>query len=115
MLTWFQLFARIRAITEHAGYGPCADQTRNARSIVAPNWQTFFCGPHAIHYHIEHHAHPGVPFYRLGQVHRLMKARGELPGANLYQGYGRVLRDVSTTKAPRPSISLTTDRREHHG
>lgn len=103
MLTVFQLFARIRAIAEHAGYGPDPDQTRNARSIEAPNWQTFFCGPHAIHYHIEHHAHPGVPFYRLRRVHALMRSRGELPAANLYRGYGGVLRDVSTPPYNRPT------------
>ena len=95
-LTLFQLFARIRAITEHAGYGPSPDQTLNARSIVAPNWQTFFCGPHSIHYHIEHHAHVRVPFYHLREVHRLMQARGQLPQKNLHRGYGTVLKEVSS-------------------
>ena len=94
-LTWLQLFARIRAITEHAGHRPDEDQTRNARSLVRPNWQTFFCGPHAIHYHIEHHHWVRVPFYRLREAHALMAARGLLPERNLYRGYGRVLREVT--------------------
>ncbi len=94
-LTFLQLFARIRAIAEHAGYPACADQRHNARSIVRRSWQTFFCGPHAIHYHIEHHQYVRVPFYRLPDVHRWMRAHGQLPGANLYRGYGAVLREVS--------------------
>ncbi|MDL5365855.1 fatty acid desaturase family protein [Xanthomonas sp. NCPPB 2654] len=94
-LTFLQLFARIRAITEHAGYPACADQRRNARSIVRRSWQTFFCGPHAIHYHIEHHQYVRVPFYRLPAVHRWMREQGQLPQANLYRGYGAVLNEVS--------------------
>ena len=95
-LTFLQVFARIRAITEHAGYPACEDQTRNARTIVRPGWQTFFCGPHAIHYHIEHHEHVRVPFYHLQQVHDLMAAQGVLPAENLYRGYGQVLKAVTT-------------------
>jgi fatty acid desaturase len=94
-LTWLQLFARIRAITEHAGHGPNEDQRQNARTIMRPNWQTFFCGPHAIHFHIEHHRHVRVPFYRLRAVHDQMRREGQLPVANLYRGYGQVLKDVT--------------------
>lgn len=94
-LTFLQLFARIRAITEHAGHRACDDQRRNARTIVARNWQTFFCGPHAIHHHIEHHQYVRVPFYRLPALHRWMHAQGQLPAANLYRGYGAVLKEVS--------------------
>ncbi|WP_161963497.1 fatty acid desaturase family protein [Xanthomonas campestris] len=94
-LTLLQLFARIRAITEHAGYAACEDQRHSARTIVARSWQTFFCGPHSIHYHIEHHQHVRVPFYQLPALHRWMHAQNQLPTANLYHGYGAVLRDVS--------------------
>lgn len=97
-LTFLQLFARIRAITEHAGYPQCEDQTKNARSIVKPSWQTFFCGPHAIHYHIEHHQYVRVPFYHLQEVHAVMESQGSLPKANLYKGYGKVLQDVTIKK-----------------
>lgn len=95
-LTLLQLFARMRALTEHAGFPFAHDQTRNARSIVAPSWQTFFCGPHAIHYHIEHHAHVRVPFYHLQTLHHLMRSCGALHDANLHHGYASVLREVSS-------------------
>lgn len=97
-LTFLQLFARVRAITEHAGHGPDDDQVRNARSIVRPSWQTFFCGPHGIHFHMEHHHGVRVPFYRLPDLHAWMNGRGLLPAANLYRGYGAVLREVSRAR-----------------
>ena len=94
-MTFLPLFGRIRAITEHAGYAASHDQRFSARTVVRRSWQTFFVGPHRIHYHIEHHVYPRVPFYRLHQVHALMAEQGQLPLANLYRSYGEVLRDVS--------------------
>lgn len=94
-LTLLQVFARIRAITEHAGYPPGDDQAKNARTIVCRNWQTFFFGPHCIHYHIEHHLNVRAPFYRLPDIHAYLKANGKLPQENLYRGYGKVLADVT--------------------
>jgi fatty acid desaturase len=97
-LTLLPLFGRIRAITEHAGYRASEDQRFSARTVVRRSWQTFFVGPHRIHYHIEHHEYPRVPFYRLQQVHALMAQQGRLPAANLYRSYGQVLKDVSQLK-----------------
>ncbi len=94
-LTLLPLFGRMRALMEHAGLTEGADQSRNARTIVRPSWQTFLFGPHAIHYHIEHHLFVRMPFYSLGKVHRQLAADGLLPAENLYAGYGAVLRDVS--------------------
>ncbi len=94
---------RIRAIMEHAGLPACADQSQNARSIVRPNWQTFVFGPHAIHYHIEHHLYVRMPFYHLQSAHQQLVARQLVPGENLYEGYGAVLRDVSHP-APKSSV-----------
>ncbi|WP_332877510.1 fatty acid desaturase family protein [Massilia sp. S19_KUP03_FR1] len=94
-VTLLPLFGRIRAIMEHAGLTEGDDQSRNARTIIRPSWQTFLFGPHAIHYHIEHHLFVRMPFYNLGKVHQRLRADGLLPPANLYAGYGGVLRDVS--------------------
>lgn len=94
-ITLLPLMGRIRAIMEHAGLPACDDQSQNARSIVRPNWQTFIVGPHAIHYHIEHHLFVRMPFYHLRRVHEELAARRLVPDSNLYDGYGGVLRDVS--------------------
>ena len=97
-MTFLQVYLRIRGIAEHAGYQPNPDQSLNARTVVNPI-QTFLWAPHFVHFHIEHHLYPSVPYFRLPQVHTLLKDRGALPEANVYSGYGQVLRDL-LIKAP---------------
>lgn len=94
-VTLLPLAGQVRAIFEHAGLPACADQSRNARTIVRRSWQTFLFGPHAIHYHIEHHLFMRMPFHNLAIVHRQLAQRQLLPKGNLYSRYGAVLRDVS--------------------
>lgn len=102
-ITLLPLMGRVRAIMEHAGLPACDDQSQNARSIVRPNWQTFICGPHGIHYHIEHHLYVRLPFYHLQRVHRQLVAQQLVPSRNLYNGYIGVLRDVSYPAAKSPA------------
>ena len=94
-VTLLPLAGQVRAIFEHAGLPAGADQSRNARTIVRRSWQTFLFGPHAIHFHIEHHLFARMPFHNLRVVHRQLAEQQLLPGGNLYAGYGAVLRDVS--------------------
>lgn len=101
-ITLLPLMGRVRAIMEHAGLPAGDDQSQNARTIVRANWQTFFFGPHAIHYHIEHHLYVRIPFYHLPRVHQQLAAKQLLPGKNLYQGYRAVLRDVSYPASETP-------------
>lgn len=93
LMTVLQVLLRIRGIAEHAGYAPGPDQRLNARTVVNPA-QTFFFAPHGVHYHIEHHVYPSVPYHRLARVHRLMRERGSIPETNLYSGYGRILAEL---------------------
>lgn len=93
-ITLLPFAGQIRAIFEHAALPACADQSRNARTIVRRSWQTFLFGPHAVHYHIEHHLFTRIPFYHLAGVHRELAQRRLLPAGNLYAGYGQVIRDV---------------------
>jgi fatty acid desaturase len=94
-LTLLPFMGRMRAIMEHAGMPPLENQALNARTISNPSWQTFLFGPHAIHYHIEHHLYVRVPFYHLGTVHRQMLAQDLVPLQNVYQNYAAILIDVS--------------------
>ncbi|MGY4726302.1 fatty acid desaturase family protein [Burkholderia pyrrocinia] len=94
-VTLLPLAGQVRAIFEHAGLPACDDQSSNARTIVRRSWQTFLFGPHAIHFHIEHHLYMRMPFHNLPVVHRQLAQRQLLPEGNLYAGYGAVLRDVS--------------------
>ena len=99
-VTLLPLAGQVRAIFEHAGLPACADQSRNARTIGRRSWQTFLFGPHAIHFHIEHHLFMRMPFHHLPAVHRQLVQRQLLPDGNLYAGYGAVLRDVSAHTIP---------------
>lgn len=94
-VTLLPFAGQVRAIFEHAGLPAGADQSRNARTIVRRSWQTFLFGPHAIHFHIEHHLFTRMPFHNLPVVHRQLAQLRLLPDGNLYAGYGAVLRDVS--------------------
>lgn len=102
-VTLLPLLGQMRAIFEHGGMPPSTDQSRNARSMVAPTWQSFLCGPHAVHFHIEHHLYVRVPFYHLASVHQQLAQQQLLPTHHLYTGYGQVLRDITrSTEQARP-------------
>lgn len=92
-ITALQVILRIRGIAEHAGYQQGPDQRLNSRTVINPV-QTFLFAPHNVNYHIEHHQYPGVPFYNLPKVHKLMMEAGQIPPQNLYHGYGQVVRDL---------------------
>ncbi len=92
-VTALQVLLRIRGIAEHAGYAPNPDQRWNART-VCPSFQTLVFAPHNVHYHIEHHVYPSVPFYNLPKLHRLFAERGLHPRQNVFAGYGAVLKDL---------------------
>lgn len=98
-ITLLPFAGQIRAIFEHAGLPASLDQSRNARTIVRRSWQTFLFGPHGIHYHIEHHLFMRMPFYSLPIVHRELAQAQLLPAANLYEGYGAVLREACCNRA----------------
>jgi fatty acid desaturase len=91
-VTFLQVLLRIRGIAEHAGYQPNPDQSLNARTVLG--WQTVVFAPHNVNYHIEHHVYPAVPFYNLPKLHALMMERGLVPAANIYSGYGQILREL---------------------
>jgi fatty acid desaturase len=92
-VTALQVLLRIRGIAEHAGYAAGQDQSRNART-VKPSWQTLLCAPHNVNFHVEHHLYPSVPFHRLPGLHATLTADGTVPAANVFRGYGQVLREL---------------------
>lgn len=93
MVTALQVLMRIRGIAEHAGYSQNPDQRLNARTVLNPI-QTFIFAPHNVNYHIEHHLYPAVPYFRLTELHRILKSRNVIPDANIYPGYGKVLSEL---------------------
>ncbi len=87
-LSTFFMFQYIRSVAEHFGDLAYEHDLNSTRS-VKPNWlESFFIAPHNVGYHLEHHLYPGVPFYHLPELHRMLM---ELPdyssAAHITQGY----------------------------
>jgi fatty acid desaturase len=84
-LTTFSLFIRLRAVAEHAGLPQVAEIRHNTRSTAAGLLARLTVAPLQVHYHQEHHLMAAVPCYRLGRLHRLLRARGLVPPAARYR------------------------------
>lgn len=96
LLTVLQPILRLRAILEHGGVEDLSSPLTAARTnrtwggalnLVAR--AVLF--PHHVNYHLEHHLYPAVPHYHLPALHRLLREKGALHGAEV--------RDVAATWA----------------
>ena len=92
-LTPFPFFLRIRSLAEHACTEMSTDTFRNTRSTRAGLLARATVAPVHVNFHIEHHALPAVPYFRLPQMHRMLRERGALPEP---PSYFDVLRIVSS-------------------
>jgi fatty acid desaturase len=72
--TWHMASQYIRLVCEHSavsGTGPY----RMTRTTLARWWERWLIVPRNIHYHIEHHWYPSVPFYNLPALHARLMAQ----------------------------------------
>ncbi|MES2919789.1 MAG: fatty acid desaturase family protein [Pseudomonadota bacterium] len=92
-MTPFSLFVRIRSLAEHACTERTADMFRNTRTTRAGWLARATVAPLRVHYHIEHHVMASVPYFRLQQMHRMLRERGAVPPP---PGYMDVMRIVSS-------------------
>ena len=83
-LTTFSLFLRIRSIAEHACLQPSADVLRNTRTTRAGWLAKLTVAPMNVNYHLEHHLMASVPFYKLPQLHALLRQKGVIDSAPSY-------------------------------
>ncbi|HVT34592.1 MAG TPA: fatty acid desaturase family protein [Nevskiaceae bacterium] len=95
-LTPFPLLVRVRSIAEHGVLPRVPDMLRNTRTTRATPIERLLWAPLQVNYHVEHHAMASVPYYRLPQLHALLRARGVLGPA---PDYFDVLRLASTPAA----------------
>ncbi|HKJ24775.1 MAG TPA: fatty acid desaturase, partial [Myxococcota bacterium] len=95
-LTTNMLVTRIRAIAEHSMITDPSDPLQNTRTTLASPLERLFVAPNRVNYHLEHHLLMTVPHYKLPEMHRLLRARGALDGANVVRGYREVLRRASS-------------------
>ena len=94
--TSFGLFLRLRSIAEHAVTPSQDHPLTNTRTTYA-NWLArLTVAPHAVNYHLEHHLLMTVPYFRLRQMHEILRRKGLLEHACVAQGYVPVFRQAVT-------------------
>ena len=81
LITVVQAILRLRAIAEHGATTDFSSPLTAARTNLAPAWLEWLIFPHQVNYHIEHHLYASVPHYNLPRLHRELKRRGILEGA----------------------------------
>lgn len=86
MATVMPVFFRLRAAMEHGAVDGAAFPLKS-RTTLGSAWGRFWFSPHHSHFHLEHHWCPGAPHYRLGMLHRLLRDKGALVGAEISPGY----------------------------
>jgi fatty acid desaturase len=84
----------IRSLAEH-GLTTSGNPFTATRSVrTSPLLAFFLCN---LNLHLEHHLFPGVPWYNLPAVHRLLQPAYRATGASVYNGYGSFLHDFLRT------------------
>jgi fatty acid desaturase len=94
IFTLYPAQIRLRTAVEHAfeaGYVPQGPEAVwVARSVNASWLERLIIAPLDIPYHFEHHLLPGVPYYNLSKVRKLLEAKGfPVPTAPGYLGFMR--------------------------
>ena len=80
----------IRSLAEHT-FTDRGDSLRNARTMIGSRWVNFVHSN--VNYHWEHHLFPGVPWYRLPQLHALLADERRAHRAPTAGGYLAWVRD----------------------
>jgi fatty acid desaturase len=104
LMTVFLTIRYIRNVAEH--YAVEHENVLNeTRTVLAPWWELWLIAPWGLNYHLEHHLFPGIPCFRLGEVHRLLMTREPYPQmAHITRGYFTgLLRDCAQTADPKPA------------
>jgi fatty acid desaturase len=83
-------FTNVRGWAEHAMTLPGHPLTQTR--VVTSNWlvSLLMCNTN---YHLEHHLYPGMPWYNLRKLHRLLSEEYRRAGSFLYTSYFRFLWD----------------------
>ena len=81
LVTVVQAILRLRAIAEHGATTDFSSPLTAARTNLVPALLGWLFFPHNVNHHIEHHLYASVPQYNLPALHRELKERGLLEGA----------------------------------
>ena len=107
LVTVLQVILRLRAIAEHGAVtdlsSPLTAARCNRTTGSVANWLgRALLFPHHVNYHLEHHLYPAVPHYRLPALHRLLRERGVLEGAEV-RDVDATLRAIFAPRRPAPA------------
>lgn len=84
----FFMFQYIRSVAEHFGELAYEDDLSASRTVKTSLIEQFFIAPHNVGYHLEHHLYPGVPYYNLPQLHKLLMQNDDYKSrAHITHGY----------------------------
>lgn len=100
--TWHVAAQYLRLIAEHSGIdgtGPYAV----TRTTLATPLERFFIVPRNIHYHLEHHWYPSVPWYNLPALHAALMTRDGFRSQacvtrSLFESLGQCVAVTATAK-----------------
>lgn len=111
MLTVLQPILRLRAICEHGattdfGSPLTAARTNRTWGGLGNLLARALLFPHHVNYHLEHHLYPAVPHYHLPRLHRLLRDKGALAGAEV-RDVGDTLGLVFAARRPRDAVLAT--------
>lgn len=90
-LTTYGVFIRVRSMAEHACTPGGPDARDHTRTTYAGWLARLTVAPHAVHYHLEHHLLPTVPYFRLAELHRRLLERDAVPSYAIAKSYREVL------------------------
>lgn len=95
VMTTLAFILYVRSLAEHHGGAMIwdGDMLRGSRHLDATWWEKFLLAPHNVHYHVDHHLYPSVPYYNLPRLHALLLAQPEyVARAHITDGYCTGLR-----------------------
>ncbi len=96
----YPAIVRLRQIGEHgtAKNREDIDARLNTGTTIARWWERLLVAPNNVNWHLEHHLAASIPAHRLGEMHRLLKARGFYEGYDcISHGYADVIRRAVRT------------------
>jgi fatty acid desaturase len=108
LLTVFLAIRYLRNVAEH--YAVEHENVLNeSRTVLAPFWELWLIAPWGLNYHLEHHLFPGVPCFRLGELHRMLMKREPYPQiAHITHGYfNGLLRDCASSQPGEIAATVT--------
>lgn len=82
--------SNVRGLAEH-GLMSTGNPFIDTRTVLSNRFVSFMmCN---LNYHLEHHLFPGIPWYNLPKVHRLLREEFQKAGASVYRSYSSFLFD----------------------